>query len=259
MYYYLLLPIYTNHYRPRCHSHYGYDVDGNKKGRKNLANWKKWSSYSIKTKHFVDTLSSLKNTWFSKHFWYWFINYKIATFDIVRWGTFDKHVSEARPASFTKTQSQLPQQHAGPITLDSWLHQDIMATYCGPISDITRAVDCVQHHTMATKCGAITDITRAVDCVQHHTMVTVCWAIADITRTVDCVQHHTMVTVCGAITDITRAVDCIQHHTMVTVCGPITDITRAVGCVQHHTMVTLCRAITNVNQAVGYILIHIHW
>jgi len=37
MYYYRLLPIYTNHYRPRCHSHYWYDVDGNKEI---LANWK---------------------------------------------------------------------------------------------------------------------------------------------------------------------------------------------------------------------------
>jgi hypothetical protein len=34
IYYYRLLPIYTNHYRPRYHSHYGYNVDGNKEDKK---------------------------------------------------------------------------------------------------------------------------------------------------------------------------------------------------------------------------------
>jgi len=58
-----------------------------------------------------------KKTWFSKDFRYWFIHYKVATFDIVCWGTFDKHnVSEARPASFTRTESQLPKQYEGQLS-----------------------------------------------------------------------------------------------------------------------------------------------
>jgi hypothetical protein len=58
---------------------------------------------------------------------------------------------------------------------------------------------------MATKCGSITNVTRAVDCVQY--MVTVCGPTTTITREVDCVQHYTVVTVCGTITSVTRADD----------------------------------------------------